>query len=121
MYLYFKRCYTLCNVVTLLISSASMIVGSVWHESFVMVALRAAAAFVKGWSDFKKYSHKMDMCRFAYITYEKTLMERKNYVRAHEFDINTFLIKMKTLDELVTDFDFLFERYKQLYYNKFLK
>ena len=48
-------------------------------------------------------------------------MERKNYVRAHEFDINTFLIKMKTLDELVTDFDFLFERYKQLYYNKFLK
>ena len=121
MYLYFKRCYTLFNVVTLLISSASMIVGSVWHESFVMVALRAAAAFVKGWSDFKKYSHKMDVCRFAYITYEKTLMELKNYVRAHEFDINTFLIKMQTLDELVTDFDFLFERYKQLYYNKFLK
>ena len=89
MYLYFKRCHTLCNVVTLLIFSASMIVGSVWLESFVMVALTAAAAFVK-----------MDMCRFAYITYEKTLMELKNYVRAHEFDINTFLIKMQTLDEL---------------------
>ena len=90
MYLYFKRCYILYNVVTLLILAASMIVGSVWHESFVMVALTAAAAFANGWSDFKKYSHKIDMCCFAYTTYEKTLIELKNYVRAHEFYINTF-------------------------------
>ena len=65
-----------------------------------MVALTAAAAFVKGWSDFKKYSHKMDMCRFAYTTYEKTLIELRKDARAHEFDINPFLIKMQTLDEL---------------------
>ena len=87
-----------------------------------MVALTAAAAFVKGWSDFKKYSHKMDMCRFAYTTYEKTLIELRKDARAHEFDINPFLIKMQTLDELVTDFaPPVFERYKQLYCNKFLK
>ena len=77
----------------LLILAASMIVGSVWKESFVMVALTAAAAFVKGWSDFKKYSHKMDMCRFAYTTYEKTLIELRKDARAHEFDINTFFNK----------------------------
>ena len=47
MYLYFKRCRTQCNVVTLLILAASMIVGSVWKERFVMVALTAAAVFVK--------------------------------------------------------------------------
>ena len=81
-----------------------------------MVALTAAAAFVKGWSDFKKYSHKMDMCRFAYTTYEKTLIELRKDARAHEFDINPFLIKMQTLDELVTDFaPPVFERYKQVF------
>ena len=82
MYLYFKRCHTFCNVVTLLILVTSMIVGSAWKESFVMVALTAAATFVKGWSDFKKYPHKMDMCRFAYTTYEKTLIELRKDARA---------------------------------------
>ena len=122
MYLYFKRCHTFCNVVTLLILVISMIVGSAWKESFVMVALTAAATFVKGWSDFKKYPHKMDMCRFAYTTYEKTLIELRKDARVQDFDINTFLIKMQALDELVTDFaPPVFDRYKQLYVMKFLK
>ena len=122
MYLYFKRCHTFCNVVTLLILVISMIVGSAWKESFVMVALTAAATFVKGWSDFKKYPHKMDMCRFAFTTYEKTLIELRKDARVQDFDINTFLIKMQTLEELVTDFaPPVFDRYKQLYVMKFLK
>ena len=122
MYLYFKRCHTFCNVVTLLILVISMIVARAWKDTFVMVALTAAATFVKGWSDFKKYPHKMDMCRFAYTTYEKTLIELRKDARVQDFDINTFLIKMQTLDELVTDFaPPAFDRYKQSYVMKFLK
>ena len=113
-YLYFKRCHTFCNVVTLLIL-VSMIVARAWKDTFVMVALTAAATFVKGWSDFKKYPHKMDMCRFAYTTYEKTLIELRKDARVQDFDINTFLIKMQTLDELVTDFaPPAFDRYNRM-------
>ena len=72
MFLYFKRCHTLCNVVTLVILALSIVAGSVWKESFATVGLRAATTLVKGWSDFKKYSHKMALSRFAYRTYEKT-------------------------------------------------
>ena len=60
---------------------------------------------VKGWNDFKKFSLKVDMCRFAYKTYEKTLIELKTYVQGlplEEFD--GFLIRMQTLDEVITDF-----------------
>ena len=120
MFLYFKRCHTLCNVVTLVILALSIVVGSVWKESFAMVGLTAAAALVKGWSDFKRYSHRMAMSRFAYTTYEKTLIELKNYARTHEFDINTFLVKMQTLDDIITDFaPPVFERVTLLYYDKF--
>ena len=63
-----------------------MIVGGVWKESLAIVGLMAAGAFVKGWSDFKKYSHKTDMSRFAYTTYEKTLMELNNYARGNEYE-----------------------------------
>ena len=48
MFLYFKRCHTLCNVVTLVTLALSIVVGSVWKESFAMVGLTAAAALVKG-------------------------------------------------------------------------
>ena len=45
------------------------------------------------------------MCRFAYTTYEKTLIELRTYVRGlplEEFDGS--LIKMQTLDDTITHF-----------------
>ena len=55
--------------------------------------------------DPKKYSFKMDMCQFAYTTYEKTLIELRNHAHAgvHEHQMNSFLIKMKTMDDTITD------------------
>jgi len=70
-----------------------------------MVGLTALATLVKGWSDFKKYSFKMDMCRFAYTTYEKTLIELRNHAHAgvDEHQMNSVLIKMQTMDDTITD------------------
>ena len=39
MFNYFKRCHATFNVVTLFILALSMVVGSVWKESFAMVGL----------------------------------------------------------------------------------
>ncbi|KAL9960269.1 hypothetical protein ACROYT_G033707 [Oculina patagonica] len=60
---------------------------------------------VKGWNDFKKYSFKVDVCRFAYTTYDKTLIELRTYARGLPMDeLEGFLIKMQTLDDTITDF-----------------
>ena len=105
MFYRFKKLNALFNGVALLIMAVSMVVGSVWKESLTMVGLTALATLVKGWSDFKKYSFKMDMCRFAYTTYEKTLIELRNHAQAgvDEHQMNSFLIKMQTIDDTVTD------------------
>ena len=53
----------------------------------------------------KRFLFKIDMCHFAYITYDKTLIELRTYVRGlpmEEFE--GFLIKMQTLDDTITDF-----------------
>ena len=119
MFNYFKRCHATFNVVTLFILALSMVVDSVWKESFAMMGWTAAATFVKGWSDFKKYSLKMDMSRFAYTTYEKTLFEINTAILSGEFDLNSFLVKMQTLDDIVTDFaPPILERFTRLYCNK---
>lgn len=62
-------------------------------------------AVVKGWNEFRKYFLKRDMCRFAYTTYDKTMIELRTYVRGLPLDeFDGFLVKMQTLDDTITDF-----------------
>ena len=109
------------NALALLVMAAGVVVGSVHENSFVVVGLTAFGTVVKGWNYFKKFAFKVGMCRFAYTTYEKTLIELKTYVRGlplEEFD--GFLIKMQTLDEVITDFTPpVFDRVMQEYHKKF--
>ena len=105
MFYHFKRCHGFLNGLALLVMATGMVAGAVWENSFAVVGLTAFGTAVKGWNDFKKFSFKVDMCRFAYTTYEKTLIELRTYVRGlplEEFD--GFLIKMQTLDDIITDF-----------------
>ena len=104
MYYHFKRCHAIFTALTLLALALGIVVGTMWEESYAVVGLTATATFIKGWSEFKKYSVKMDMSRFAYTTYEKTLKELKNFARGGLEDMTHFLVKMQTLDEILTDF-----------------
>ena len=101
----FKWCHGCLNALALIIVAAGIVVGSVLENSLLTACLTAAGTVIKGWNDFKKFSFKIDMCRFAYTTYDKTLIELRTYVRGlpmEEFE--GFLIKMQTLDDTITDF-----------------
>lgn len=121
MYYHFKRCHAIFSALTLLVLALSIVVGTVWEESYAVVGLTAFATFIKGWSEFKKYSVKMNMCRFAYTTYEKTLIELKNFARGGPEDMSHFLDKMQTLDGIVTDFTPpTYDTFTTLYSTKFV-
>ena len=105
MFYRFKWCHGCLNALALIIVAAGIVVGSVLENSLLIACLTAAGTVIKGWNDFKKFSFKIDMCRFAYTTYDKTLIELRTYVRGlpmEEFE--GFLIKMQTLDDTITDF-----------------
>ena len=105
MFYHFKRCHGFLNGLALLVMAAGIVVGAVWENSFAVVALTAFGTVVKGWNDFKKFSFKVDMSRFAYTTYEKTLIELRTYVQGLPLEgFDGFLIKMQTLDDTITDF-----------------
>ena len=90
MFTYFKKCNAILNGLALLTMATSIVVGSVWAHSYVAVGLTAFATLVKGWNDFKKYSFKMDMSKFAYTSYEKALGELRNYALRHRRLDRTF-------------------------------
>ena len=65
----------------LLLMDAGMIAGPILENSTLVACLTSVGTVVKGWNDFKKYSLKVDMTRFAFTTYAKALMELRTYVR----------------------------------------
>ena len=77
---HFKWCHGCLNALALMIVAAGIVVGSVLENGLLIACLTAAGTVIKGWNDFKKFSFKIDMCRFAYTTYDKTLIELRTYV-----------------------------------------
>ena len=101
----FKWCHGCLNALALIIVAAGIVAGSVLENSLLIACLTAAGTVMKGWNDFKKVLFKIDICRFAHTTYDKTLIELRTYMRGlpmEEFE--GFLIKMQTLDDTITDF-----------------
>ena len=87
----------------------------------LVACLAAVGTVVKGWNDFKKYSFKVDVSRFAFTTYAKALIELRTYVRGIPFEgLEWFLIKMQTLHDTIIDFTPpLPKRCVQEYYRQF--
>ena len=85
--------------------ASGLIVGPVLKNSWVVAGLAAISTLVKGWIDFRNWSTLVQLSRFAYTTYAKTLIELRTWVRSgDEGDPAAFLVKMQTLDDMVTDF-----------------
>ena len=119
---HFKFYNALFNGMALLLMAAGMIAGPILENSTLVACLAAVGTVVKGWNDFKKYSFKVDMSRFAFTTYAKALIELRTYVRGIPFDgLEGFLNKMQTLDDTIIDFTPpLPKRCVQEYYRHFV-
>ena len=107
-YRHFKCKATLFNALALLLAAVGMITAEVFARVEIVVILTALATLLKGWTDFKRFGLKMDMTKFAYTTYAKTLIELERIARAKETleddQYNQFLLKMTVLNEIITDF-----------------
>lgn len=91
LYLHFKCRFGVYNALALLLAAIGLVTGELVQKTEVVVGLTALAMFVKGWHDVKKYNVKMDMCKFAYATYAKTLTELDHAAHSDdEFDKATF-------------------------------
>ena len=101
---HFKFYNALLNGLALLLMAAGMIAGPILQNSTLVACLVAVGTVVKGWNDFKNYSFKVAMSRFAFTTYAKALTELKTHVRGVPLEgLEGFLIKMQTLDDTIID------------------
>ena len=94
MFYRFKWCHGCLNALALIMVAAGIVVGSVLENNLLIACLTAAGTVIKGWNDFK-----IDMCRFAYTTYDKTLIELRTYVRG--LPMEEFADQINAVSEMV--------------------
>ena len=102
--------------------ASGLIVGPVLKNSWVVAGLAAVSTLVKGWIDFRNWGTLVQLSRFAYTTYAKTLIELRTWARSgDDGDPAAFLVKMQTLDDMVTDFvPPLTDTYRRVYEARYL-
>ena len=90
------------KALVLLLIACGAVIGPVIHDAVLVACL--AAGLVGGWARFRNFDNKMAMARFAVTTYDKTLTELRTLARSGNNDLDAFLVKMQTLDDIVVDF-----------------
>ena len=119
---HFKRAHLWWNGLALLLMTSGLIVGPVLKNSWVVAGLATVSTLVKGWIDFRNWGTLVQLSRLAKTTYAKTLIELRTWARSgDDGDPAAFLVKMQTLDDMVTDFvPPLTDTYRRVYEAQYL-
>ena len=54
-------------------------------------------------SEAKNYKRKIEMCKFAYTTYEKILVDLRSYLRGLKINEVRFFNEIRLIDQIITD------------------
>lgn len=110
----FKRKSLLCNLGSSSLIVIGAIVGGVTMNPIPLGVITGTGVLLKTYTDVKKFDRKIDMVKFAFTTYEKTLTELRSYLRGKPFDCASFLDEMKLIDDTITDLCPIFQSSKVL-------
>ena len=108
----FKRKSLLCSLGSTSLIVIGALVGGLTMNPIPLAAI--TGLFLKTYTDVKKFDRKIDMCKFAFTTYEKILTELRSYLRGRPFDSASFLNEVRLIDDTITDLCPIFQSTKVL-------
>ena len=119
-YKHFKRLDLLLNMASTGLIVVGTVIGGLTANPAILGSISGAGLVLKTFSETKKYKRKIEMARFAYTSYDKTLVSPRTSLRGATFDKDDFLKEMTVLDETIVDFAPLVTRFEKQYAKKFL-
>ena len=102
-YKYFKKAELACNIGSVFFVVTGTVVGGVTLNPIVLGTVSGVGVLLKTYSEAKNYKRKIEMCKFAYTTYEKILIDLRSFMRGLNCDEKEFLNYVKFLDEIIID------------------
>ena len=86
----------------------------------ILGSISGAGLILKTYSEVKNYKRKIEMCKFAYTTYEKVLTHLRSFMRGLEYNEKEFLDHVKVLDEIIIEMCPLTDKFEKKYNKVFI-
>lgn len=102
-YRYYKQISLSCKLGSSSLIISGTIAGGVTLNPVVLGIIAGAGLLLKTFTDYKRFEKKIEMCKYAYTTYEKVLSDLRSCLRGKSFDHDSFINEVKHIDETVTD------------------
>ncbi|PFX12015.1 Cuticle collagen sqt-1 [Stylophora pistillata] len=99
----FMRKSLLCSLGSTSLIVIGTLVGGLTMSPIPLAAITGTGLLLKTFTDVKKFERKIDMSKFAFITYERILTELRSYLRGRPFDSTSFLNEVRLIDDTITD------------------
>ena len=99
----FKKMNLLINLTSSGLVAIGTIAGGVTMNPIVLGVISGLGLVVKTASEMKNLKSKIEMSKFAFTTYEKTLSDLRFALRGGNFDRTEFLSSMEAIDGIVID------------------
>ena len=118
---YFKKAELACNIGSVALVVAGTAVGGVTLNPIALGTISGVGLLLKTLSEFKNYKKKIEMCKFAYTSYEKVLIDLRSFMRGLEYNNKKFLDYVKVLDNIIIDMCPLSDKLEKKYNKMFIQ
>ena len=105
-------CVCVCVCVYVLTVSGT-IVGVITLNPIVLGVVTGSGVLLHGFLKIKNYDRKIEMNKFAYVSYQNILNKIRSYLRGQDYKIDDLVSEMCWLDDMVTDFCQNADKYKR--------
>ena len=93
------------------LTSVGAIVGGITLNPIILGSLTATGIMIQAYLTKSDLHKRVDMCKFAFTSYEKVLVQLKTFLRGLPYHETNFLTDLKVLDDIIIDQCPLVERY----------
>jgi len=112
---YFKKAELVCNIGSVVLVVTGTVVGGVTLNPIVLGTISGAGVLLKTFSEAKNYKRKIEMCKYAYTSYENVLIDLRSFMRGIEYNNKEFLDYVKVLDDIIIDMCPLTDKFEKKY------
>ena len=111
----YKRLTLILNLLSISLTSTGVVVGSVTLNPVILGSISGSGILLQGLLKMKNYDRKIEMCKFAYTSYQKILNKIRSYLRGESYDIMDLFFETQLLDDQVIDLCPLVDKFKSKY------
>ena len=115
-----KRLKTLLEMSSIFLTVSGVIIGSVTLNPIILGSITGSGVLIQGFLTKSDINKRVNMCRFAYTSYQKILVQLKSYLRAIEYNENELLSDIKIIDDIIIDQCPSIEKMSEIYSKKFI-